>query len=95
LAPGESRSCRFTATADGGWRIKNNLTTGTIEQDQAEVLVERDGKTSRYLGGMNEEGCAGDVIEPGDIVTVTVRQTTLGYRDFDLAAGEGYDCLNG
>lgn len=95
LTAGESRSCRFTATAEGGWRVKNIVTAGNLHEDAAEVLVERDGRTYRYLGGRSPTACGNDVIEPGDIVTVTVRQTDRGYRDFDLAAGAPYDCFSG
>jgi hypothetical protein len=93
LASGETKSCRFTATAPGGWRIKNGLTVGYVNRARAEVRVTRDGRTTTYGGQFSDpNACGDDVIRTGDLVTVTVQQTDVGTTDFDLAAGSGYDC---
>jgi hypothetical protein len=83
---GESvRTCRFTATAAGGWNmyfvdpVNGNFNSNA----HAEVRVTRDGKTTTYKtheeqwdpvdpADRRPAGCADNVVQPGDQVEVIV-----------------------
>ena len=90
LAEGESRSCAFTATVEGGWR-NDPPEAGVFRGEVGEVLVRRNGKTTRYVA-FGYADCADDIIEPGDVVTVTLRQTSPLGQVHDLGAGDEYGC---
>ena len=93
LAPGGSRSCRFRATAAGGWRyrFRGGLGTGPGAMATYTVLVTRDGVTSRNPGDTGAD-CANDVIRAGDLVEVIVRQESQGYIERWVGAGSGFRC---
>lgn len=93
---GQTSSCRFTATAVGGWRVQSSEYT-VSKGDLGEVLVQRAGKTTRYVVPSfgNPPPCRDDVIRPGDLVTVTVNgqvDPVAFQNNQDLAAGADYGC---
>ena len=90
MPAGQSRSCSFTATADGGYRL-NAAHPGNFVAGEHRVDVTRDGKTTTY-GKDFRDSCGDSVIEPGDRVVVTVRRTSGNVTEFEMAAGEGYNC---
>jgi hypothetical protein len=94
LTAKESASCQFSAIAAGGWRLVNDAQAGYSAPEDAIVEVRRNGVVHRYVAGAayNKTTCRNDVIQPGDLVTVTVRQASRGYQSYDLGAGRGYDC---
>lgn len=97
LPPNEERTCRFTATRTGGWRFTVRDGAGYISNTKAFVDVTRNGRTTRYgrdgTGRLsNSPQCGDDVVQPGDLVAVTVGQTDVGYFDIEVAAGAGYGC---
>lgn len=92
LGANERRTCRFTATEWGGWRISRaGLGAGYVNNTEALVTVQHAGKATQYDGN-GSETCGYDIIEPGDLVTVTVKQTDVGSFDFTLGAGADYHC---
>lgn len=93
LLANEERSCRFTATASGGWRVTHRYGAGNVGNPKAYVDVTRSGRTTRYGGRATDSaGCGDDVVQPGDLVTVTVTQTDAGYVEMEAAAGAGHGC---
>lgn len=104
LSPGASSTCRFTATNAGGW------SAGYVRQDQtsppigvafadpfADVQVTRAGVTTHYMSGQYGAGCGDAVIEPGDLVEVTLTAappttapTPPGH--YEVGAGYHWDC---
>jgi hypothetical protein len=90
LAPNQSRTCQFVATQYGGWRVHQSGGAGT-QQIYTNVTVTRDGQTYERPGDTGAD-CANDVIRPGDLVTATVRQESMGYLVVDVGAGAGYRC---
>jgi hypothetical protein len=89
LTPGATRSCRFRATAAGGWRRRGQGGLG-MGGGGYSVLVTRDGVTLVNPGDTGAD-CANDVIRPGDLVEIQVQQEQ-GYVIFRLGAGEGMRC---
>jgi hypothetical protein len=69
----------------------------TQDGDVGEVLVTRDGSTTRYrVYEYGTGNCADDVIRPGDLVTVTVQQNPVAIpQEWVLSAGVGYGCPGG
>ena len=95
LLPDQTDSCQFTAQRAGGWLLVRDSGAGVIQPEDAVVEVRRAGVVTRYLTGDNLQsgkGCRSDVVRPGDLVKVTVHQTSRGYQRFDLGAGAGYGC---
>ncbi|HVE75129.1 MAG TPA: hypothetical protein VNA30_08625 [Mycobacteriales bacterium] len=97
LLPNEERTCRFTATREGGWRFEQRNGAGYVNRAKAFVDVTRNGRTTRYGGDASGRlsgnvQCGTDVVQPGDLVTVTVGQTEVGYLDLEIGAGAGYRC---
>lgn len=91
LAPGQSATCRFTATRAGGYDVTFNAGVGFVDQGSATVEVVRDGSGTSY-DAYHGAGCADAVIRAGDLVTVTVQAGPGAYEDFTLAAGQGHGC---
>ncbi|HVE99637.1 MAG TPA: hypothetical protein VNA12_10715 [Mycobacteriales bacterium] len=92
LPAGATRSCSFTATHDGGYRVVAAHPGNDVAGDHW-VDVTRNGKTTRYGNeSAVESHCGSDVIEPGDLVTVGVYRTAGNVMEFEMAAGEGYYC---
>lgn len=104
MAPGQTRTCRFTATKPGGWNFERDgsdpRSVGGFDWPSARVTVSRDGESTVYepefeerSGVMVLDGCADDIIEPGDLVDV---ELTSGSMDVDFAtkvgAGHLWDC---
>lgn len=93
------QSCRFTATAPGGW----NVDGGDVPSDRrrvATVNVTRDGVTTTYrsrqvsdptsTGFFRVQGCADGIIEPGDLVEVIIElQQEWIYPQSTMGAGAG------
>ena len=106
LNPGQTRSCRFTATGLGGWWagfIGNPAAGANSPDPSAVVSVTRHGFTYHYrtsdnpggpvMGG-GYSGCNNVVIEAGDVVEVVA---TAGNRYdpdavYQAGAGTGWDC---
>lgn len=103
LGDGEQRSCRFTATSDGGADLVSSGTVSPPPGAKAEVTVTRDGQTTTYsvhnqeqrAGGLNHAIC-GSFIEPGDLVEVVLTNSTNDPEraTLTLGAGEGWECWN-
>lgn len=92
MAAGQTRSCSFTATEDGGYRVRAAHPGNDVAGDHW-VDVTRNGKTTRYGDGSALSGnCGKDVIEPGDLVTVSIFRSEGNVFEFEMAAGEGYSC---
>jgi len=97
LAAGQSRSCSFTATfteADfGGYRVRAAHPGNEVAGGDHWVDVTRDGKTTRYGDGSEVSDSCGDyTIEPGDLVTAYIFRSEGNVFEFEMAAGEGYNC---
>ena len=114
------RSCRFTATTAGGWswyKPSPNATPAPYNPPRGTVYVTHNGEIRRYeteaihTGAPGDpgpttriEGCADNIIQPGDLVEVVIRNmapTTLS-RSYSLddryemgvGAGRGWSCSN-
>lgn len=85
--PGEKRSCRFTAVADGGYEARLRGGAG-VDLPEYEVLVVRAGRSMSYTRGT----CANAVVRPGDRVTVSVTKSSRGLELFDVSAGADAGC---
>lgn len=95
LAPEQTATCRFTATARGGYEILGSafVRPGSTVDPVAYIEVFRDGRTTRYDPFSSRTVCRSNIIEVGDRVTVTAGQAEAGrYYDYELAAGAGHDC---
>lgn len=90
MAPASSRSCQFTATGAGGYRLTFSSTILPSGTHLALVEVHREGRTTRYDAW--EQACLNDVVRPGDLVTITVRQDERGHTDFEVGAGSTWGC---
>ncbi|HVE99392.1 MAG TPA: hypothetical protein VNA12_09450 [Mycobacteriales bacterium] len=93
LEAGQSRSCSFTATAEGGYNMRQTgeVAAVTVAGENYRVDVTRGGRTSTH--GYDEYApCKDAVVEPGDQVTVTVYKLKENVTDFQVGAGEGYNC---
>jgi hypothetical protein len=89
LAPGQSATCRYTATAAGGWEVSYDgvgVFAGDYEHD-VRVVITRDGQ--RFV---STEECGTQQIEVGDRVSITIEQYESGVSDDALHAGPGYGC---
>jgi len=92
MAPGTSQSCRFTATAVGGWRLSFSSTILPSRTELGLIEVYRNGRATRYDAWDPDEKCLDDAVQPGDLVTVTVKQDDQGHTDFELGAGSTWTC---
>jgi hypothetical protein len=94
LADGQSRSCRFSATAAGGWRsVQLNMGGAGWDFPTARVRVIRAGKANTYFTDSTGQGCGNDVIQPGDQVEVTITQSTeVVHTLIRVGAGERWSC---
>lgn len=90
LLPDQSRSCRFTATAAGGWGTRQQGGVNAGQPARLTVEVTRDGVTQHNPG--DRGGCADAVVAPGDQVVVTIVQGDLGYGVTHGGAGDVWDC---
>lgn len=93
LLPGESRSCRFAATAPGGWAFAYGADAG-ITSTSATVTVDRNGDVTVYQAPSQGGGdCGEDIIRPGDLVDLSLTnggsEVSVG---MELGAGRGWDC---
>lgn len=70
---------------------RSGVGVGYVNRSEALVTVVHDGTTTQYDGN-GSPTCGYDIIEPGDLVTVTVKQTDVGSFDFTLGAGADYHC---
>lgn len=106
---GDSVRCRFTAAVSGGWNVHQERgSTSPLESEivTAVVHVTRNGVTTTYrtrevktANGSRTEGCADDVIQPGDLVEVVLSEseddTPLDVSPDEgvaVGAGEGWGC---
>jgi hypothetical protein len=96
LAPEQAATCRFTATAEGGYRLTFSRVVLPGDEDVvALVEVVHAGTTTRYDAWAQQPYCRNAAVQPGDLVTVTVRQGRAGsYYDFSLGAGADYRCAS-
>ena len=106
LASGDARTCRFTATAAGGWNYYQPPHGPTItEIPYIEVSVTRGDETRVYrtervpsgtpTGGYRLKGCDDDIIRPGDRVEVLIQQADpwMDIRnEMGVGAGSGWGC---
>lgn len=108
LAYGEQRSCTFTATHAGGWNFYQPPGHAPSIGDPATVTVRvvHDGATKIYrsemlpdggpAGSYGVEGCDDAVIQPGDLVEVTIEQPDGRYDpvvgEAGGGAGKGWGC---
>ena len=94
LAPGQSRSCQFTATAVGGWDFDDSAGGAGFDRPQATLTVRHAGKTRTYRSD-GFSTCADAVIRRGDRVRLTLiaptMEVSLTYR---AGAGRGWDCAH-
>lgn len=111
LRAGESKRCRFIATAAGGWNVHQERgSTSPLESETvtAVVYVTRDDVTAEYRtreietdNGSRTQGCADDIIQPGDLVEIVLSETEDD-TPLDLSsdegvaagAGQGWGCTN-
>lgn len=94
LAPTLTATCAFTATRAGGYAATYALGAGTVNDEGNTVTVTRQGQPP-VVYDINENssaGCRDAVIEPGDVVEVSVHQAERGYVELELGAGLGYGC---
>ena len=108
LAYGEQRSCTFTATHAGGWNFYQPPEHGPSIGDPATVTVRvvHDGATQIYrsemlpdggpAGSYDVEGCDDAIIQPGDLIEVTIEQPDGRYEvvvgEAGGGAGKGWGC---
>lgn len=108
LSYGRRRVCRFTAVVAGGWNVyqSNPNPRSVTETPYAYVTVRRDGQATTYTtrkvpdpgpsGAHHVEGCADDIIRPGDLVEVAVAQPSRVWMDLrteiGVGAGLGWGC---
>ena len=108
LAYGEQRSCTFTATHAGGWNHYQPADHGPSIGDPATVTVRvvHEGVTQIYrsdavpdggpAGSYDVEGCDDAIIQPGDLVEVTIEQPDGRYDpvvgEAGGGAGKGWGC---
>ncbi|MDQ1687880.1 MAG: hypothetical protein QOK42_855 [Frankiaceae bacterium] len=89
LAPGQSATCRFTAAAAGGWKVTFHNGAGYVNRVSTSVTVLHNGVARTYG---TDKPCGTALIHAGDRVTLTIKQTDVGYLDTGLDAGRGYSC---
>jgi hypothetical protein len=90
LAPGQSATCRYTATAAGGWLVTYDglgVFAGGNYETPVRIVITRDGQ--RFV---STEECGSQQIRRGDRVSITIRQYDNGISDHTLHAGPGYGC---
>lgn len=84
LDRGQTRSCRYEATAPGGWTVSGVFASYPGSESWVEVI--RGGRTMRWT-----DACSDDGIRVGDLVTATVR--SAGQEDVTvLQVGSGHHC---
>jgi hypothetical protein len=92
----QTRTCRFTATAPGGWQLSRPVGGLGVFAGYAPantmVRVVRAGMVVHQ--GERSAECRDGVIRRGDQVTVTIQQHSRTHvEDLDLAAGVGHGCM--
>jgi hypothetical protein len=98
LGPSEQRSCRFTATAEGG--ASRRPYGDEASSPHGQVFVTRYGTTTVHpVHGFNvfagdvETGCENRFIQPGDLVEVVLTNNPGGTRSVEtIGAGQGWEC---
>lgn len=98
LGPSEQRSCRFTATAEGG--TSRRPYGDEASSPHGQVFVTRYGTTTVHpvvgvhvFAGDVEHGCEDLFIQPGDLVEVVLTNNPGGTREVEtIGAGHGWEC---
>lgn len=91
------RTCRFTATRNGGWQLTRGVGVfAGYDPGTYRVHVVRDGREVYDTDDIDtydtEGNCDSEVIRPGDLVTLVLESNPNNYADVELAAGDGYGC---
>lgn len=86
------RTCRFTATRQGGWQLTRGVGVfAGYDPGSYRVHVVRNGQEVYDTDG-TEWTCESEVIRTGDLVTLVLESNPNNYADVELAAGDGYGC---
>lgn len=88
--PPEQRTCSFTATADGGYDLTRTV-SAAYAGSEGTVTVDRDGRRTTY-DVTTFDSCRTGVIEPGDVVMVTLHDRPGFVRVVELGAGRLRGC---
>jgi hypothetical protein len=91
VAPGQTVTCRFTATGRGGWAYGAGNGPGVFAgyDWDMQVTIRHNGVETSY--GRNAD-CGTNTIEAGDQVTLMLKQFSQGYSDYTLSGGVGHSC---